>query len=132
MKFSKFFLLIPFLLLSCYKDEGLTPEQSSAWLLDKKWKIEYYKASNTEYTAYNGYILEFQGDWDAIANTKISIRDGRWAVYRGVTSNVLQIIYPESLKDVWQLSGDWVIVDQQMTTLLLRQSNIEMRLQVID
>jgi len=131
MKFSKIFLLIPFLLLSCYKDEGLTTEQSSAWLLDKKWEIEYYKVSTTEYTAYNGYILEFEGDWDLIANTKIAIRDGRWAVYRGVSGNILQIIYPESLKDVWQLSGDWVIVDQQMTSILLKNSNIEMRLQVV-
>jgi hypothetical protein len=124
-------LFIFFSLISCYKDSDLTPSVSASWIASKKWKIDYYKVSNTEYTVYKDYILEFEGDWDVIADTKIAIKDGRWAVFNGISGNILQIIYPESYKDVWQLSGNWVIVDQQMNTLLLRQSNIEMHLTVI-
>jgi hypothetical protein len=124
-------LFIFFSLISCYKDESLTPQQSFAWLVNKKWKIEYYKVESVEYTAYKDYILQFEGDLDVLANTKITIKEGRWAVFSGVNGNILQIIYPESYKDVWQLSGNWVIADQQMNTLLLKQSNIEMMLTVV-
>lgn len=131
MKFSKLFLLIPLFLVSCYKDEGLTPEQSSSWLIGKKWKIEYYKVESFEYTAYKDYILEFESDWDVIADTKITSKEGKWTVFSGASGNILQMTYPQYYKDVWQLSGNWLIIDQQMTAILLKNSNIEMRLQVV-
>lgn len=133
-KLVSFFIafFIVFSLISCYKDEGLTPTVSASWIAGKKWKIDYYKVSNTEYTVYKDYILEFEGDWDVLANTKITIKEGRWAVFSGIAGNILQIIFPDSYKDVWQLSGNWIIADQQMNTILLRQSNIEMMLTVIE
>jgi len=137
-KLASFFIafFIVFSLISCYKDEGLTSNVSASWIAGKKWKIDYYKVFNdnvpTEYSVYKEYTLKFESNFDVNADTQIEIRNGRWIVYSGVSSNILQITYPQYLKDVWQLSGNWVIVDQQMNTLLLRQSNIEMHLTVIE
>lgn len=137
-KLVSFFIafFITFSLISCYKEEGLTPTVSASWIAGKKWKIDYYKVFNdnvpTEYSVYKEYTLTFESNFDVNADTQIEIRNGRWTVYNGISSNILQITYSQYLKDVWQLSGDWVIVDQQMNTLLLRQSNIEMHLTVIE
>jgi len=127
MKFNKL-LLLPFLLVSCYKDEGLTTDQSSAWLIGKKWKIEYY----TQSESFEDYTLEFEGGWDIIATKANEQKDGRWAVFKGFSGIILQIAYPTYLTDVGKLNGNWSIVDQQMTTLHLRQNNIEIRLKVIE
>jgi len=129
-------IFISFGLISCYKEERLTPNVSASWIAGKKWKIDYYKVFNdnvpTEYSVYKEYTLTFESNFDVNADTQIEIRNGRWIVYNGISSNILQITYSQYLKDVWQLSGNWVIVDQQMNTLLLRQSNIEMHLTVIE
>lgn len=114
--------------MSCYKDAGLSPESSAAWLIGKKWKIEYYTGSEN----YTNYVLEFEDDWDVIANTNTENRSGKWAVYQSASGNILQLKYSQSLNGISNLSGDWIIVDQQMTTISLKNSNVEMQMQVIE
>jgi hypothetical protein len=113
--------------MSCYKDAGLSPESSAAWLIGKKWRIEYYTGSEN----YTNYVLEFEDDWDVIANTNTENRLGKWAVYQSASGNILQLKYSQSLNGISNLSGDWIIVDQQMTTISLKNSNVEMQMQVI-
>lgn len=130
MKFISFIfaVFLAFTFASCFKDEGLDPQASADWLENKTWRIPKYTVTPPNgptwvCEGYAGYLLDFK----ALANeltlrTGVTTRTGSWVVYEGVSGNMLQIIVPEVIKDVYQLSGQWIIVEQTMTTLTLRQT----------
>ena len=129
MKFISFIfaVFLAFTFVSCFKDEGLNPQTSADWLENKTWRIPKYtvtppNAPTWICEGYAGYLLDFK----ALANeltlrTGVTTRTGSWAVYQGAGGNILQILVPEVIKDVYQLSGQWLILDQTMTTLTLQQ-----------
>jgi hypothetical protein len=133
MKFSKLLLVLPFLLTSCYKEEGLTTEQSASWIEGKRWKVEYFKTSTgIDTQTYKDYVIYFVAGWDTAIEVFPTIREGRWAVFKGNGGNILQLTYPTSYADVSKFNGNWVIVDQQMMSLLLKQDQSELYLTVIE
>jgi len=129
MKFISFIIavVLSFTFLSCFKDEGLDPQISADWIANKRWRIPVYTVTTpTGYTwvceGYAGYLLEFKAvNNEVTVNTGVTIRSGAWSVFEGASGNILQIYVPEVLKDVYQLSGNWVIVEQTMNTLVLQQ-----------
>ena len=129
MKFISFIIavVLSFTFLSCFKDEGLDPQTSADWIANKRWRIPVYTVTRpTGYTwvceGYAGYLLEFKAlNNEVTVNTGVIIRSGAWSVFEGASGNILQIYVPEVLKDVYQLSGNWVIVEQTMNTLVLQQ-----------
>ena len=140
MKFISFIIatLVSFTFLSCYKDEGLDPQTSANWIANKNWTVTEYTVTPPSgeswiATGYATYVLEFYALQNGFKiNTGITERSGAWSVYEGAGGNILQIYVPEVLKDVYQLSGSWLIVEQTMNTLVLTQeingTELEMRL----
>ena len=132
MKFSKLLLVLPFLLTSCYKEEGLTTEQSASWIEGKRWKVEYFKTSaGIDTQTYKDYVIYFVAGWDTAIEAFPTIREGRWAVFKGTSGNILQFTYP-AYNNVSQFNGNWSIIDQQMMSLLLKQDQSELFLTVIE
>lgn len=120
-------ILLSFTAISCFTDTSSDTKDSIALILNKRWRIPQYIVTRpTGYTwiceGYAGYLLEFKAlNNELNVNTGVTIRTGTWAVYEGPANNVLQIFVPEVIKDVYQLSGKWIIEEQTITTLKLRQ-----------
>lgn len=129
MKFISFIIavVLSFTFVSCFKDEGLSPQTSANWLIDKTWRIPKYTVTppggNTWVCeGYGGYLLDFKAFANELTlRTGVTTRTGSWAVFAGAGGNILQVSVPEVIKDVYQLSGRWLVVEQTMTTLTLRQ-----------
>lgn len=129
MKFISFIIavVLSFTFLSCFKDEGLDPQTSADWIIDKTWRIPKYTITPPNgptwvCEGYGGYLLNFKPiENELTIRTGSTTRIGSWAVYEGVSGNILQIQVPEVIKDVYQLSGQWHIVEQTMNTLVLQQ-----------
>lgn len=121
-------IVLMFTAISCYKDDGLDARTSADWIENKRWTIPQYLVTPANgitwvCEGYAGHILEFKALANEMSiNTGVVTRTGSWAVYEGTAGNILQIQVPEVLKDVYQLSGQWLVVEQTMTTLKLRQT----------
>jgi hypothetical protein len=128
-------ILIYLSLTSCYTTT--TTDIISEELVAKKYKVGYYQVTKEDgkITSYNNpysnYTILFNNDFTVEVNTSITVRDGKWATFNGMEGTILQMEYPLHLKDVWQLGGNWVIIQFSENTMVLRQENIEMMLYVI-
>jgi hypothetical protein len=76
-------------------------------------------------------VIYFVAGWDTAIEAFPTIREGRWAVFKGTSGNILQFTYP-AYNNVSQFNGNWSIIDQQMMSLLLKQDQSELFLTVIE
>ena len=122
------FLLLLLILPSCSKDESSSASQVTKELRDTRWRFtEYLVIPDSggivwRCEGYNGYTMKFIGLDNLLeVNTGVTVREGSWAVYEGVGGDILQIQTPEVIKDVYQLSGKWLIIQHTENTLVLEQ-----------
>lgn len=126
-----------FTIVGCYKDETPTALQFMNELGDTMWKVNEYSVKpnngSSEWIChgYDGYVITFNAKSNELeVNTGVTVRTGSWAVYQGYSSNILQISYEETVKDVYQLGGKWIILEYDDMNLTIKQDTNESRLTI--
>jgi len=120
IKFIALALLTMSTVVSCKKDEKISPSNSSAVLQDATWKVTLFSEDGVNETNYfTGYSFDFQDGGIVKATSGSNTVNGTWVTREDSGKTKLDLNF-DYINNFDELDEDWEILSQNSTKMELK------------